>query len=53
MSSSSSLTDLRKLVKVTSTSASLTYIAKCAKEITIENDEGYQLHLMVVMQFIV
>jgi len=42
MPSRSSLSDLQKLVKVTSTSASLSYVDDSGDVITIENDEGHQ-----------
>ena len=41
MSSSSSYSDLQKLVKVTSTSGSLSYVDESGDTIAIENDEGH------------
>jgi len=41
MSSSCSYSDLQKLVKVTSTSASLSYVDNSGDVIAIENDEGH------------
>jgi len=41
ISSSSSLSDLQKLVKVTSTSASLSYVDESGDVIAIESDEGH------------
>ena len=46
MSSSSSYSDLQKLVEVTSTSASLSYVDNSGDVIAIENDEGHQFALI-------